>query len=387
MHFTRRHWIVDGNKNNANIAVDQCIMDGSTKHDQLLESKFNSLDIGVQCCDENGDGSRPDCQQGKTYDEAYAICKAQGLRLCTREETSNGVGALTGCNFDGTLVWTSTVCEKDEDNLDCTALDIDKFLTDCSTDFETSELQISSLKIGEMILKNEIDSVQQKLAYIDSSLPQQHWTVDGRLEKGGSQPGIPECKLDTLSNSNQDVGRGTGIGYVCCDESGTGNRDGCARGGAYTYAEAVDKCNAVNKTLCTREQVESGAGAGTGCRFDGTQVWTSTRCYDFALNDEISTLRAEIELLKDRISSLEGSESSQPAAAKIGFFNALQEPSSSSLISLADQNSFIFGLVLLNIGLIIGSFCCIACLCIRMRSNKHVSVYDDVQQSDDEESK
>ena len=160
-----RHWAVDGSKQARGSAMDECRIDTSTSHEQDFG---NGLDIGVQCCDDAGvKGSRPGCQQGKTYDEAYEICKAEGLRLCTREEVSNGVGAGTGCDFDVLLVWTSTACEKDEDNLDCTALDIDKFLTDCSTDFETSELQINSLKIVLMKLKNEVEFLKNQMGLVN----------------------------------------------------------------------------------------------------------------------------------------------------------------------------------------------------------------------------
>jgi len=67
--------------------------------------------LGVTCCISDGSqGSRPDCQQSKNWNEANAHCEAKGLRLCTEDEIRAGSGRGTGCNFDAYLVWTSTVC-------------------------------------------------------------------------------------------------------------------------------------------------------------------------------------------------------------------------------------------------------------------------------------
>merc|ERR1712228_548845 len=70
------------------------------------------------------------------------------------------------------MVWTSTECEiKDEDeSSECAALDIDRFLSSCSTEFETSNLQISSLKIGVMDLHNSVDDLDSAKSVLDGKV-------------------------------------------------------------------------------------------------------------------------------------------------------------------------------------------------------------------------
>jgi len=93
----------------------------------------------------------------------------------------------------------------------------------------------------------------------------------------------PECKSPMTTAHDQSGKRDwvTGnMGYQCCslDGSDDANRHGCTRGKAYTFEQAVANCAADNKRLCTMEEVEQRKGATTGCNFDATLVWTSTRC-------------------------------------------------------------------------------------------------------------
>jgi len=48
------------------------------------------------------------CVSAATYSEAEAHCLADGARLCTAEEVNNGCTLETGCNFDGSMIWTMT---------------------------------------------------------------------------------------------------------------------------------------------------------------------------------------------------------------------------------------------------------------------------------------
>lgn len=66
--------------------------------------------LAVQCCDDGGVQSRPDCVSGVTWADASAACSDLGLRLCTETEVLGGGGRGKGCNFDSRHVWTSTVC-------------------------------------------------------------------------------------------------------------------------------------------------------------------------------------------------------------------------------------------------------------------------------------
>ena len=79
----------------------------------------------VRCCSEQSLGDGWELQDGCTvwgesevdsgscpdpvsYEEAVAMCAANGARLCTQEEMTGGCTASTGCSHDYELVWTST---------------------------------------------------------------------------------------------------------------------------------------------------------------------------------------------------------------------------------------------------------------------------------------
>lgn len=53
------------------------------------------------------------CSGRLTLDEAAAYCEAVGARLCTADELGDNEAANTGCNLDGSRVWSSTVCYGD----------------------------------------------------------------------------------------------------------------------------------------------------------------------------------------------------------------------------------------------------------------------------------
>jgi len=66
------------------------------------------------CCDPDGNSATPKsrtCQESKekTYNEAKAICLAEGRRLCTQKEfPSEGV---RGCYFTWYLMWSDKPCQ------------------------------------------------------------------------------------------------------------------------------------------------------------------------------------------------------------------------------------------------------------------------------------
>merc|ERR1712129_695755 len=47
----------------------------------------------------------PECNDGKTFQEAVEICAAVGSRLCSGEEMLNGCAKSTCCQFNKRLVW------------------------------------------------------------------------------------------------------------------------------------------------------------------------------------------------------------------------------------------------------------------------------------------
>ena len=74
------------------------------------ETRANTVELTVTCCNEESIGSRPQCISNVDFKTAEQKCEEQGLRLCTADEIKAGSGEATGCGFDGKLAWTSTSC-------------------------------------------------------------------------------------------------------------------------------------------------------------------------------------------------------------------------------------------------------------------------------------
>ena len=67
--------------------------------DTWAESQFTTI----------GEGS-DGCVSEVTFDEAWAICQAEGASLCTLEELQAGCTQGTGCAHDSDMIWTSQQC-------------------------------------------------------------------------------------------------------------------------------------------------------------------------------------------------------------------------------------------------------------------------------------
>jgi len=91
--------------------VDGCL-NQNTEVPRAVVSSDAGATASVRCCSMEGDRCDTDhlpggCQSGKTFEEATAICAANGERLCTEEEIIDRVCCGTGCGFDGHQVWVS----------------------------------------------------------------------------------------------------------------------------------------------------------------------------------------------------------------------------------------------------------------------------------------
>ncbi len=51
------------------------------------------------------------CYMAETYDDAEALCQANGARLCTKNELETDCASFGGCKRDDALVWSSTPVE------------------------------------------------------------------------------------------------------------------------------------------------------------------------------------------------------------------------------------------------------------------------------------
>jgi len=91
--------------------VDGCL-NQNTEVPRAVVSVNADATASVRCCSMDGTTCDSDhleggCQSGKSYDEAAAICAANGERLCTEVEINDRLCCGTGCNFDGHQVWVS----------------------------------------------------------------------------------------------------------------------------------------------------------------------------------------------------------------------------------------------------------------------------------------
>ena len=87
-----------GNPNNGGIA-------GTNTVDPWVNSYI------IDFADQNDDPTDDDgCVHAKTFDEAQAICAADGARLCTQAEIESNCDYGSGCNGDSSFIWTSTEC-------------------------------------------------------------------------------------------------------------------------------------------------------------------------------------------------------------------------------------------------------------------------------------
>jgi len=88
----------------------------------------------------------------------------------------------------------------------------------------------------------------------------------------------PEC-LNTKSRKSAASNLwGDAIGVTCCSDNGIGSRPGCIEG--VSWYSAKNHCEQEGMRLCTMMEIHRGAGADTGCDFDGYLVWTETECDD-----------------------------------------------------------------------------------------------------------
>jgi hypothetical protein len=87
--------------------IELCIDDGTTS----IATEMTEDSMQVTCCDQNGQGSRPGCVQGVSWDTAKSTCQSNGLTLCTVDQLKSGSGEATGCNGDQRMTWAADSCQ------------------------------------------------------------------------------------------------------------------------------------------------------------------------------------------------------------------------------------------------------------------------------------
>ena len=80
-------------------------------------------------------------------------------------------------------------------------------------------------------------------------------------------------------DKNKDFKNGKGE-YICTetDSGALGYKYGDACSKRVTYDEAVAHCASMKARLCTKEEIAASCAERTGCDYDYTWIWTSSRC-------------------------------------------------------------------------------------------------------------
>jgi hypothetical protein len=105
-----------------------------------------------------------------------------------------------------------------------------------------------------------------------------HWGVVGDVDRFNSDK-PPECLEDSATTSTADKPSGNKLGVKCCTDGSMGaqgSSEPCLKAVGFEAAKA--HCESQSLHLCTRSQIEEGAGVGTGCGLDRLLVWTSDAC-------------------------------------------------------------------------------------------------------------
>ena len=171
-----------------------------------------------------------------------------GRRLCTASEASLCCG--TGCNFDFSQVWTSTV---------------DVCVTAAPTAAPSSSPTVAPTVAPTALPTSAVVTAAPTASptAAPSAAPSEAVRIDA-CAFGGTSPA--ECAAVTSTAAVR-----------CCDLAGTTCVSRLGGGqcvSAATYDAAAEQCAAVGRRLCTAS--EAILCCGTGCNFDVYQVWTST---------------------------------------------------------------------------------------------------------------
>lgn len=88
-----------------------------------------------------------------------------------------------------------------------------------------------------------------------------------------------EPKYQTTYNTSASSGI-SGVGGKCVGLNGTINACNEGLGPNYNLYSAMRACIRSGMRLCTRQEIQEGAGQGSGCGHDGNAIWTSTKSSD-----------------------------------------------------------------------------------------------------------
>jgi hypothetical protein len=208
----------------AGASVDGCSSDNTNSRDYQGDQSGQAIPLvvhgaddtaAVRCCSHDGGSCISTvagvCYDAATFRNAISICSSVGMRLCSQAELGTGVCCGTGCWFNHFATWISDGTPAVE--------------------------------------------------------PTHYTMVDGCLNQNTE---VPRAVVSSDSDEVASV-RCCSMDGVTCDSDHLPG--GCQED--KTFSEAVAICEANGERLCTEEEIIDRRCCGTGCGFDGHQVWVS----------------------------------------------------------------------------------------------------------------
>lgn len=259
-----------------------------------------------------------------TLAQAEELCRANGERLCTRDELSVTCG--TGCRHNHHLVWVSDLAPGGASNyvgcfVDDSARDFGAMVgsaTNAATDSFDECARVCDKRYialqwgGECFCSDTYGNGDQYVQVDDSECDHARepcastsfncggtWrqavyrnraraaTSDGCLTSNYAAGEYPTTFIDADSTNTAAV--------RCCSDDGqsctTQDLEGSETGDVFdldgnvvaqqacinevTFSEAAAICAAGGRRLCTSDELDSGVCCGTGCWHDHRAIWTS----------------------------------------------------------------------------------------------------------------
>lgn len=190
-----------------------------------------------------GLGGADQCFTSKSWHAARNKCSKAGARLCTVRELQSGVTATTGCQLDGSPVWSSSWCGlgnkrsvvkgNGQGEVRCESTSDDrKFGTRCCSDVNFAATTNSPATTTTTVQRESPKSC----ATLGWAVDPTNSAVCGESNKGF------ECSYEQMQPDANVI---------------------CARAGG---------------RLCTKDEIMGGVGMKTGCSMDHLPVWTSGLC-------------------------------------------------------------------------------------------------------------
>ena len=205
-----------------------------------------------------------------TWQEADAFCSGGGARLCSADELQSNEAANTGCGTNGASVWSSTVCEGGMvgafgssiggSDTSCDAVEVVKLVRCCA-----------DVEVAFEVAEGE-----------PTPTPTQAPTLQPTASPSTLAPTTADQSAQLLVTSAltcDELGWTNAASFgspgVCGESDGFGE---CS--GDLNWPDAAAFCEEGGARLCTVDELEADEARGTGCGFDGLEVWSATVCSD-----------------------------------------------------------------------------------------------------------